>query len=96
VGRLGILGLDLDRQIAQMIPVVRVRSGVVVVATVADAIDSRDGGLAVGDVIYAVNRMAVASLSELRSILGLLTAGDPVVLQLERRGELVLLGFVAE
>jgi len=96
VPRLGILGLDLDRRIAEALPVLRVPSGVVVVSTEADAIDARDGGLAPGDVIFGVNGKWVSGLEELRSALDPLKAGAPVVLQLERRGELLYLAFTAE
>ena len=71
------------------------RSGVVVASTVAGAIDARDGGLAAGDVVYAVNRTPVAGLTELRAALDGLKTGDPVVLQLERRGELMYLAFTS-
>ena len=96
VPRLGILAVNFDQQIAEMLAAVRVRSGVVVVSTVAGAIDDREGGLAVGDIIYAVNRVQVGQLSELRAALDALVAGDPVVLQIERRGQLMYLAFTVE
>ena len=96
VARLSILGVTLDPQIAEQLPVLRVRSGVVVAARVAGAIDSREGQLAAGDVIYAVNRTPVVGLAELRSMLDALKPGDPVVLQLERLGELTYLAFTLE
>jgi serine protease Do len=96
VPRLGILGLDLDDRIRPMVPVVRVPSGVVVASTVAGAVDARDGGLAAGDVIYAVNRTPVGGLDAIRAALATLRPGDPVVLQLERRGELMYLAFTIE
>ena len=96
VPRLGILGLDLDRRLAEALPVLRVPSGVVVVSTEADAIDARDGGLAPGDVIFGVNGKWVSGLVELRAALEPLKSGAPVVLQLERRGELLYLAFTAE
>jgi serine protease Do len=96
VPRLGILGLTLDSRIASMVPVSRVTSGIVIVSTVAGAIDTRDGGLAPGDVVYAINRTPVASLAELRAALDRLSVGDPVVLHLERRGELMYLAFTVE
>ena len=96
VPRLGILGLDLDERIRPMVPAVRVASGVVVASTVAGGVDARDGGLAAGDVIYAVNRTPVAGLNEIRALLEGLRPGDPVVLQLERRGELLYLAFTIE
>ena len=96
VGRLGILAVNLDPEIAQMLPVSRVRSGVVVVSTVAGAIAARDGGLAAGDVIVAVNRTPVNRLSDLRSTMDSFKTGDPVVLQLQRSGELMYLAFTVE
>jgi S1-C subfamily serine protease len=96
VPRLGILGVSLDQRIAAMLPGLRAQSGVVVVSTVAGAIDSRDGGLAAGDVVYGVNRTPVKGLAELRAMLNELKAGAPVVLHLERRGELMYLTFTIE
>ena len=96
VSRLGILGVNLNEQIAEAIGIVRVRTGVVVVTTVAGAIDSREGGLAPSDVVYAVNRTPVSGLAELRAALDKLKTGDPVVLQLERAGELMYLAFAIE
>jgi serine protease Do len=96
VPRLGILGLNLDPRIAEAVPVLRVASGVVVASTVAGAIDSREGGLAIGDVVYGVNQTPVNNLSQLRIALDGLRPGDPVVLQLERRGALMYLAFTVE
>ncbi len=96
VPRLGVLAVDLDREIAATLPVLRVPSGVVVASTVAGALDAREGGLAVGDVIYAINRKPIMGISDLRAAIDELRAGDPVVLQLERRGQLMYLAFTVE
>ena len=97
VPRLGILGINLDRRVAEMLRVLRVSSGVVVASTTASALNAREGGaLAGGDVIYAVNRTPVAGVAELRAALDALKAGDPVVLHLERGGELRYLVFTLE
>jgi len=96
IPRLGILALALDPQTAAMIPTLRVGSGVVVASTVDRALDAGEGGLAAGDIIVAVNRTPVRGLAELRSILDALKTGDPVVLQLERGGELTFLAFTVE
>ena len=96
VARLGILGLNLTDSIRRMLPAVRVATGVVVASTVAGAIDSRDGGFAPGDVIYAINRMPVNGLGELRALLEKVRIGDPIVVQLQRRGELMYLAFTLE
>ena len=96
VGRLKILALNLDSEIAQMLPASRVLSGVLVVSTVAGAIEARDGGLAPGDVIFAVNRTPVNGLTDLRSTMDSFKTGDPVVLQLQRSGDLMYLAFTVE
>jgi serine protease Do len=96
VARLGILALNLDAEIALILPVSRVRSGVVVVSTVAGGIGARDGGLAARDVIIAVNGSPVSRLSDLRSTMDSFKTGDPVVLQLQRSGELMYLAFTVE
>jgi serine protease Do len=96
VPRLSILGINLNPRLAELLPVLRVRGGVVVASTVPGALDARDGGLAPGDVIYAINRTAVPGLTELRALLDALKPGDAVVIHLERRGELMLLAFTVE
>jgi serine protease Do len=96
VSRLGVLAVTLDQRIARMLPVVRVRSGVVVASSVAGGIDAREGGLAVGDIVYAINRKPVSSVAELRAVLDTFKPGDPVVLHLERDGELKFLVFTVD
>lgn len=96
VPRLGILGVDLAPRLADALPVVKGRSGVIVASTMADAIDSKDGGLSAGDVVYAVNRTRVDGLTSLRAVVDALKPGDPVVIQLEREGELRYLAFTVE
>jgi serine protease Do len=96
VPRLGVLGVNLDQRIAAMLPTVRTQAGVVIASTVPGAIDSHDGGLAPGDIVYAVNRTRVAGLDELRAALDALKPGDAAVLQLERDGELMYLAFTIE
>jgi S1-C subfamily serine protease len=96
VPRLGVLGVKVDERIAAMLPMIRTQSGVLIVSTVPGAIDSRDGGLSPGDIVYAVNRRRVAGLEELRAVLDGLKPDDSVVLQLERDGELLYLAFTIE
>jgi S1-C subfamily serine protease len=91
-----VIAVNLDRRIAEMLSVRRVSSGVVVASTAASALDSKEGGLVPGDVIYAVNRAPVAGLADLRAVLDGLRADDAVVLQVERGGELLFLSFTVE
>jgi len=96
VPRLGILGVDVTPRLAQILPPLRIVAGVLVVSVIPGAFDSREGDLEAGDVIHVVNRQPVAGLADLRAALETLKAGEPVVLHVERDGELVYVSFVAE
>ena len=87
VPRLGVLGLDMTKELAAQIPGLRQPSGVVVAALTPDA-TAGQGGLQPGDVIYAVNGTAVATVADLRQSLSALNSGDTVVLQVLRDGKL--------
>ena len=52
------------------------------------ASDKDTDALSTGDVIYAVNGTRVRSVKELESALEPLKSGQPVVLQIERLGQL--------
>ncbi len=96
VARLGILGVDLDPTIARVLPPVRIVAGVLIVSSTPGTLDTRDGELRAGDVIHVVNRQPIAGMADLRSALAAVKAGDPVVLHVERGGELVYVTFVAD
>jgi serine protease Do len=96
VTRLGILGITLDPRLARALPVVRVEAGVLVASTVSGTLNMRDDRLEPGDVIWAVNRTPIKTLSELRVFLDKAHTGDAIVLHLERRGELRYLAFEIE
>ena len=95
VSRLGILALTLDDQLRSMLGTLRIASGVVVVARVADFMSSATG-LETGDVIHSVNQTPIDSLSSLRAALTKIKPHDPVVLQVERGGGLQWLAFEME
>lgn len=96
IPRLGILGVPLTPRVAATLPNLRSQSGLLVASTVAGALDSREGGLAPGDIIRGINNRPVAALADLQAVLGPLQAGDPVVLQIERDGGLIYLAFTVE
>ena len=87
VPRLGVLGLDMTKELAAQIPGLRQPSGVVVAALTPDA-TAGQGGLQPGDVIYALNGTAVATVADLRERLSALNSGDTVVLQVLRDSKL--------
>jgi S1-C subfamily serine protease len=55
-----------------------------------------DTGLQAGDIICAIARTPLQSVSQLRATLNSLKSGDPVVLQIERDGKLQYLAFEME
>jgi serine protease Do len=96
VPRLGILGVTVNPAVARMVPGLRMKAGVVVASLADGALDSRQGGLAAGDVVFGVNRTPVPALDDLRTAIEALKPGDPVVLHVERRGERLYLPFTLE
>jgi serine protease Do len=96
VPRLGVLGLSLGPQLADMLPDIRIRSGVVVAGTSGEQVPGSDGRLQPGDVIHSVNGKAIRNLPELRAAVDALKRGDAMVLQIERDGELQYVALRAE
>ena len=95
VRRLGILAVDLNEQLRSVVGSLRISSGVVVIARAVDLIGP-ETGLKSGDVIHSVNTTPVESLDSLRAALNGLKPGGPVVLQVERDGQLQWLAFEME
>jgi serine protease Do len=82
---LGVLAVDLDDALARLLPRLRARAGVVVAT--ADVRASADP-LLPGDVIYTVNQQPVTSVERLREAMARVGPSAPLVLQVERAGEL--------
>jgi serine protease Do len=95
VMRLGILAVELNDQMRSLFSNVRISSGVVVIARAANLIGP-ETGLKTGDVIHSVNKTPVDSLDSLRAALNGLKPSSPVVLQVEREGQLQWLAFDME
>jgi serine protease Do len=87
VPRLGILVTDLDEKVTPLLPALRKLSGVVVLGTVEDGAGAA-AGLRAGDVIYEINNRPVKSLEDLVGAARALKVNQPVVLQIERSGQL--------
>ena len=96
VPQLGILGVDMNADTAAMTGALRTPSGVIVVGRTPDDGGSAETGLATGDTIYAINGVPVASVAELRQAASAIAARSPVVLQIERSGQIVFLAFELE
>ncbi|MBV9762180.1 MAG: trypsin-like peptidase domain-containing protein [Acidobacteriaceae bacterium] len=92
VPELGIVGLDINKAVHELMPDLRRPTGVVVAARKANTPYSGPT-LDTGDVIYAVNRRVVGNVAELRSTLGSMKAGQSAVLTVEREGRLLYLAI---
>ena len=88
VPQLGIVGLDINKQVLQLMPELRRPAGVVVAARKANA-PYTGPALQTGDVIYATNRQVVSGVAQLRETLGGMKSGQAVVLLVERSGHLI-------
>jgi serine protease Do len=75
-----------------MVTDLRIASGVVVVGRAADLIVP-ETGLTTGDIIHSLNTTPVDSAEQLRTLTRQLKGGQPVVLQIERGGQLQYLAF---
>jgi S1-C subfamily serine protease len=92
---LGILGVTIDKKLAQLLPDLRQPNGVVVAALSPDA-DPDGTGLEAGDVIHGVNGKHIGGMDDLRKHLKDFSAGDSVVLQIERDNRFLFLTLELE
>src|SRR5262245_13491797 len=92
VGKLGILGLDLDQKILEMLPAMRKPAGVLVAGRVAGSPQPEEG-LLPGDLIISLNGEAVSNLAGLRESVAKLKSGDAVVFQIQRLERLTFVAF---
>ena len=95
VPQLGIVGVEIDSRIAEMVSDLRMGSGVIVAARTNFAA-TVDSGLQTGDVIHAMNGTPIISMDALNTGIKALKTGDSVVLQVERDGKLQFLSFEME
>lgn len=93
IPRLGILGIDVRERNAQMAPTLRVPSGVMVIGHTRESANGADTGLTTGDTIHRINEVSVVSVDQIRTVLATLKPRSPVVLQIERNGQMMFLTF---
>ena len=55
--------------------------------------DMEEHGLVIGDVIRSVNAATITSVAQLRAVLDNSKPGDPIALQVERKGKLMYVAF---
>jgi serine protease Do len=95
VPQLGILAIELNAKLTEMLPELRHEYGIVVAARSSGAPYS-GASLELGDVIYEINHSPTLTVKFLRDRLSLMKPGDPVVLQVERDGKLLYLPLELE
>ncbi len=95
IRRLGVLALNLDPKVTDVLGDLRRLSGVAIAAIPLEYA-GLNPGLTSGDVIYEFNGSRVASVDELRKALGAKKSGDPIALLVERNGQLVYVSFELE
>jgi serine protease Do len=96
VPKLGIIGVPITEEIANLLPQTRKPYGVIVAARTGEAEYTGQGGLKLGDVIYSVNTTPTSSLDALRNAVDALKIADPLVLQIERDSKLMYLTLSEE
>ncbi len=94
VPELGILGVEIDANIAAAATGLRDPYGIIVVARGPGA--SADVPLQARDVIRSVNNRQVQTLAKLRELLQELKPGTPATLQVQREGHLMYVSFTVE
>jgi serine protease Do len=96
VPQLGILGIGIDKKLAEMLPDLRNSYGVVVAAGSSTTDLSSGTGLHPGDVIYSVNGTPISTVAVLKDKLKEYKPGDPIVMQVERSGVLLYVSIELE
>ena len=94
VPQLGILAVEIDKNIASMIEDLRDPYGIIVAARAAGA--AGEIPLTAGDVIRSFNGEAMTTLDRLRAALKALPPNMPIVLQIQREGKLQFVTFSLE
>jgi len=95
VPKLGILGISVDRQVAELLDELRNQYGVVVAAKAGES-PYTGSALQLGDVIYSVNTLMITSIEALNKALDDLKEEDPLVLQIQRGDRLLFLTLQIE
>ena len=92
ITKLGIVGYEKGDRVQRVPSSVRSVSGVLVAARMSDA-NMEERGLVIGDVIRSVNASSISSIAQLRAMLDNFKPGDPIALQVERKGKLMYVAF---
>jgi len=95
IPQLGIVGVTVTPDIADILGEPRIPSGVLVTAIVANRL-AVDSGLQEGDIVHSLNRAAIKTVDDLRAAFGKLQPGEPAAMLVERSGKLTYVTFEME
>jgi serine protease Do len=87
---LGVLGIEVNASLSEIMPDLREPSGVIVIARAAGS-RATENSLTSADVIHEVNGLPIITLDGLRSALAQLKPETPAVLQIERAQRMMYL-----
>jgi serine protease Do len=90
---LGIIGVEIDQQIAGAVEELRDPFGIIIVAR---STEGSEIPLTTGDVIRTLNGQPMTTLERLRNALKSLQPGAPVVLQIQREQHLLFVAFTLD
>ncbi|HMD35982.1 MAG TPA: PDZ domain-containing protein, partial [Vicinamibacterales bacterium] len=94
VDELGIIGIEINPQIAAAAKGLRDPFGIIVIARSAGA--TSDVPLLAKDVVRSLNGRPTTTLAGLRELMKTLKPGAPVTLQIQREGRLLYVSFTHE
>ncbi|MGO9258846.1 MAG: trypsin-like peptidase domain-containing protein [Bryobacteraceae bacterium] len=95
IPRLGILCIEIDKDVARLLPDLRRSYGIIVAAKASQG-QAQFVDLQQGDIIHAVNNVPMALLSAFQETINSFKRGDAVVLQIERDGRFQYVAFEIE
>lgn len=95
VRRLGILCIEIDQDVARLVPDLRRSYGLIVAAKSPEG-QAQFIDIQPGDVIHSVNNQPVALLTAFQTMIQDFKPGDPVALQIERDGRFQYVAFEIE
>jgi serine protease Do len=95
IPRLGILCIEIDKDVARLLPGLRRSYGIIVAARASQG-QTQLLDLQQGDIIEAVNNLPIAVLSSFQEMIAGFKPGDAVVLQIERASRLQYIAFEME
>ncbi len=95
LSRLGVVGLTITPEVAEILGELRIPSGVVI-SSIVDNRLAVDSGLGEGDIVHALNGVKITTVDGLRAEFNKLKPGDAAALQVERIGKLTYVTFQME